>query len=69
MEQFRQASIANGVDEVFLNFANYDEPKAAKLIERINADETLPKITMVGVGPKNNDILSVSDFYETSNIV
>lgn len=67
MIQLREAVIANDVDEVFLNFANYDIPLAKSTIVEVNGhigrSLEMPKlITMVGVGPRNDQIVSVDDF-------
>lgn len=64
MQQFREAAVANGVDSVFLNFANYDRALAQKVIAQINSDRELPPVLLVGVGPKNDDILSIDGFLQ-----
>lgn len=67
MEQFQEAVIANGCDEVLLNFANYDPDKAAEVINEVNGCvargmHMSKLITMVGLGPQNDQICSVEDF-------
>lgn len=68
--QIHEAIIANDIDEVFLNFVNYDEAKARDVIDGIddmmrdcghtgNSDYI---VTMVGVGPRRDQVISAEEF-------
>ncbi|QRE00551.1 hypothetical protein [Burkholderia phage BCSR129] len=61
-KQFYEAVLANGVDEVFLNFANYDVVAAHGIVERSVEYFGERKITMIGLGARNDQIISVDDF-------
>lgn len=63
-QQIQEAIRMNGVDEVFLNFANYIEldnnPDAMKLEEYKHAiDQAGAELTMLGWGPTVNDVEEV----------
>lgn len=66
--QIHEACVANGIDEVFLNFANYDEGYAREIITSVNdmmtdvdyTDKDI--ITMVGVGPRRDHVVEASQF-------
>lgn len=66
--QIHEACVANGIDEVFLNFANYDEKYAREIIRSANdmmvdlgyTDKNI--ITMVGVGPRRDHVVESSQF-------
>ncbi len=63
MIQFWEAVVANGVDEVFLNFANYDIAKAKQIITAVEEGEFPAElITMVGVGARNDQIIPTAEF-------
>ncbi len=61
-QQFDEAVLANQCDRVFLNFANYDEELACEVIESVNNRHGKMLIDLVGIGPRNDQILSVWDF-------
>lgn len=66
--QIHEACVANGIDEIFLNFANYDPSYAREIIETVNdmmidvghTDKDI--ITMVGVGPRRDNIVDADTF-------
>lgn len=62
MQQFFEAVTANGCDEVLLNFANYDESQASSIITQVNSNYGRMLISMVGTGPRNDQIISTADF-------
>lgn len=67
MQQMQEAVIANGCDQVLLNFANYDPDQAVEVINEVNGCMArgmgMDKlITMVGLGPQNDQIHSVETF-------
>lgn len=58
-DQFKEAVLANSCTNVLLNFANYDYQKALEIVERY------PEIiTHVGVGPRNDQVLTADEFIE-----
>lgn len=66
--QIHEACVANGIDEIFLNFANYDEVAAREIIDSVNhmmvdtghTDKNI--ITMVGVGPRRDHVVEAGMF-------
>ena len=63
-EQIRQAIRMNGCDDVFMNFANYDDRankrdnfELVNIIEKAGA-----KVRWIGYGPGHNDIKEVDDY-------
>jgi len=68
--QIHEAIIANGIDEVMLNFVNYNPHQAVDVIEQVNEmmgdlgyiDKDI--ITMVGTGPRRDQVISVQEFLD-----
>lgn len=76
-QQVRDAIMANRVDEVFLNFCNYDPREAIRITKAINgmrveADSvrgipdfvrpSSPLVKYLGFGPQSEDIMEVSAY-------
>ncbi len=65
-QQIREAVIANCVDEVFLNFANYDIGYAGEVVRAINdicSDLEIGQgVTMIGMGPDRADVMPAKAF-------
>lgn len=74
--QIREAMLANNVDDVFLNFCNYDARKANSIIKAINQiglematlrgdmifDNTPPRVVKyLGFGPQAEDVFDIWD--------
>jgi len=71
--QLAEAVAANGTTDIFLNFANYDHAEARRIIEYVNFDNPArfggAKITLVGVGERNDHVVSVEDYLESFTTV
>lgn len=62
--QVSEAVFANGVDKVFLNFANYITPKEVRRRINIIESHTPAVVELIGYGPKAADIVTRDQWEE-----